>query len=664
MRIKKKIFCFENYNKLNEYFNQHKEEIIENNKMIFLYDHQLENKDILDLFDRLNEYIQEFNNYPLKKNDLDQYLNLYADILLLSIKIIKKLKKMYDKGYFFTYTYIVKLNQLLKLKFFVKNMQMNAFHPLVISIIYELQKGYIKDINNLKKINSKKSLKLGNNNFIVDNYAVFLNNIYSSYLNRELDYYLSNNNQLYYAYHMNKDYKIKLASFDQISSYYKISDLRLIEKIESRYAQFNSKNNVSMKIAIFGNMDIRKIKSTLKNISIDIFHIKQKKELIFECHTKKISLYNFNEITDLAKEYQLIFLLDNGYFYKEYEKDVSSIFNNKDIIKKDKFYIKKLSKMFTILCHSFLTDKMTTYKYNDKLFYLLNNAVQNSNCEIYMYIAKGSVDEEQPFLNSVFCKDEYYNGYNTTVVKLPQCFIEKNNISLKVLETEIDRNRVFSFNLWKLFKSISDDFCFDLFTLYKKEIIFEYLYHTNVFLEFEFEDLILKKVNYFIKSEKINDLAQISNDYLGFYLNIIFNDVDFYFKNNIENIFFSILSSSVKDMHDLFVIYLMKYHIVDVSQVEVTRSELNNLINDDEKNIQFSFQDKKRIENIMIKLDQLVLRNSTDRIKYIEEYFYLNTEGNNSYEYFYNVIQMLQILCKKYKYTSCNLFINIKDYTN
>ena len=92
MRIKKKIFCFENYNKLNEYFNQHKEEIIENNKMIFLYDHQLENKDILDLFDRLNEYIQEFNNYPLKKNDLDQYLNLYADILLLSIKIIKKLR--------------------------------------------------------------------------------------------------------------------------------------------------------------------------------------------------------------------------------------------------------------------------------------------------------------------------------------------------------------------------------------------------------------------------------------------------------------------------------------------------------------------------------------------------------------------------------------------
>ena len=200
-------------------------------------------------------------------------------------------------------------------------------------------------------------------------------------------------------------------------------------------------------------MDIRKIKSTLKNknISIDIFHIKQKKELIFECHTKKISLYNFNEITDLAKEYQLIILLDNGYFYKEYEKDVSSIFNNKDIIKKDKFYIKKLSKIFTILCHSFLTDKMTTYKYNDKLFYLLNNAVQNSNCEIYMYIAKGSVDEEQPFLNSVFCKDEYLSLIHIS-----------NNISGRTAENyALPTIRPNTFNEDSLLYNITPDFLQD-----------------------------------------------------------------------------------------------------------------------------------------------------------------------------------------------------------
>lgn len=665
MKIDKINFYFKN-NKLDEYFDQYKEEIVKNNKIHYFHDYKLENKDILCLFDELNKYIKKFNDFSLKKNSLDKYLDLYKKILFIGIAIIRNLKIMYDQGYNFAYFYAVKLYEILSMKFSEKK-QMDMLNPVVLSIINELKKNYIDDSFALRYLNKNVFLRQKNPN------TIFLNNIYCSLLGRELEYNLINSNKLYYAYCINRNCRIKLGEFNQLSSYYKISDLRLIEKIESRYKKFNSIEKKMMKIAIFGNMNVKKLKNILNDenihITIDIFHIKEKNNLIFENNIKEtVCLYNFNEVKSLVDKYELIFLLDNGYFYKSYEKDISFFFNTEysekkvNLIQKKKFYIRELYNEFNILYDGFLTNKVTAYKYNEKLYYLLNNAVQNNDCEVYMYISKESKEQKQLFSNSIFCKDEYYNGYNTTVVRLSKSFNKNYSKYFKILKS-IDNNCIFSFKLWKLFKSVSDDFCFDLFELYKKEKIFEKLYHTDVYLEFEFENLSIKKINYFITDEKIIDFGQIAIDYLSFCLNAIFTNKNFYFKSTLENIFFSILLSCAKDIQDLFIIYLMKYHIADISQIEIIRSKINMPFINDNNNTQFSFQSKKQIENIMINLDQLVLRNSTNKIKYIKEYFYL-TNKDISYDDLLEIIKILQILCEKYNYTSCNLFTNIKDFKN
>lgn len=671
MKIDKTNFCFEN-NELDEYFDQYNEEIVENNKILYFHDYKLGNKDILYLFDELNNYIKKFNDFSLKKNGLDKYLDLYTKILLIGIKIIRNLKVMYDQGYSFPYFYAVKLHEILSMKFSEKK-QMNLLNPVVLSIINELKKNYTDDSVALRYLGENLFLQKKNPNPS----TVFLNNIYRSLLSRELEFNLINNNKIYYAYCINRSCKIKLEEFNQLSSYYKISDLRLIEKIESGYKKFNLTEKKLMKIAVFGNMNVKKLKNILneKNIHIiiDIFHIKEKNNLIFEKKVennikKTVCLYDFNKIKGLVDEYEMIFLLDNGYFYKPYEKDISFIFNTEDndikvnLMQKKKFYIRELYNEFNILYDGFLTNKVTTYKYNDRLYYLLNNAVQNNNCEVYMYISKESDEQKQLFSNSIFCKDEYYNGYNTTVVRLTSPFNKGYSKYFGILKS-MNNNCVFSFKLWKLFKSVSDDFCFDLFEFYKKEKIFEKLYNTDVYLEFEFENLLIKKIKYFITDEKINDFTQMAIDFLGFCLNVIFINKNFYFKSILENIFFSILLSSANDIQDLFIIYLMKYHVADISQVEIIRFKISMLATNDRDDVQFSFQSKRQIENIMINLDQLVLRNSTNKIKYIEEYFYL-TNKNISYDDLLEIIKVLQILCKKYSYTSCNLYTNIKDFKN
>lgn len=664
MRINNQILNFNN-KKIDEYFDQCIINLVKNNQFCYFQKCKSRDKDMLYLFDKLNDYIKEINIFSLEKKDIQEYLNLYAIILYDSIIILEKLKEMYDTGYDFTYFYADELYNTLAMKF-SKNKQIDMLHPLILSIIYELYKYYDSDFKKLNKLSVKKN----NINLI------FLNNIYNSFLSKNLENNLIYNNKLYFAYSINKFNKIKFEKFNFVSSYYNILDLRLFEKIESKYKKLEQKKRNIIKIAIFGNMHIKKIKNILKDknicASIDVFHIKEKNELIFEKKINngienKICLYNFNEINRLLKDYDLIFLLDNGYFYLPFEKDLSSFFYTKKDIKTDKsieitsFYIKQLYTQFNTLYEGFLTNKVTDYKYNEKLYYLLNNAVQNSNCEIYIYIAKESENQKQLFLNSIFCKDEYYNGYNATVIKLSKQFNINNNF--KNITKDIDnKNCIFSFKLWKLFKSISNDFCFDLFDSYKSNKVFEKLYQTDVYLKFEFDNLSINKISYYINEKNNAELMQTANDFLSFYLNIIFSNQNFYFKKIIEKIFYSILLSSSKNIEDLFIVYLMKYHLANISTIEITRSKINISVYKNKNCNQLSFQIKKQIEMIMLNLDQLILRNSTNKIKFIEEHFCL--DNNISYKILKPIIITIQKLCEKYNYISCNLYTNIKDFEN
>lgn len=268
-----------------------------------------------------------------------------------------------------------------------------------------------------------------------------------------------------------------LELFDEYGSLTEIQDLRLIEKIES-LAMDTGK--ISPHIAVLGKLKkTEEFTSYLdtKGITPLIDEFLYKSKDMFYCSDKEtgIELKNIASLTSLLQDYDMVFFLDESYFYKKNQspqsRDVKLSAINVDIYWKwflgshKRLNMETVHYLFSIYNEAlhFLKCAFSSSmerEWDSQLLDYLEALAQKceDSAEVYIYIENSKIGEEN-IEHQAVCKEEYYDGKSLYVYKVSS---DKKIVNEKNQGKPMDSKEEYingsSVDIWKFIKSISNNF--------------------------------------------------------------------------------------------------------------------------------------------------------------------------------------------------------------
>lgn len=269
--------------------------------------------------------------------------------------------------------------------------------------------------------------------------------------------------------------------FEEYGSLTEIQDIRLIEKIESLA---NGKRNMQPRIAVLGHLkktDEFEPYLHSKEIfpKIDEFLYQSKDVFYCAAEDRLVELKNIISLKGFLQEYDMIFFLDESYFYKRNQssksRDEKQAALYVDIYWKwfqgqqGELNLETVSYLFNMYDEAlrFLKSADSSIsaerEWDSQLLNYLEALEQKyDDCaEVYIYIGNSRIGEGSIEHHAV-CKEEYYDGKSLYVYKIAsdkregdKDWNDQNENSVESSVTYVNGSSV---DIWKFVKSISNNF--------------------------------------------------------------------------------------------------------------------------------------------------------------------------------------------------------------
>lgn len=267
-------------------------------------------------------------------------------------------------------------------------------------------------------------------------------------------------------------------TYEDYGSLTEIQDIRLIEKIDSLSMK---KGKMRPRIAYLGTLkrtDDFEAYFNHKGVSPQMDEFLFQNKDVFWCpeRNRKVELKNIMSLKNFLQDYDMIFFLDESYFYKRHQSSKSrdemqaaafvdfywQLFQEKE----GKLSLETVSFLFNMYDEAlrFLKSEASSIsaerEWDSQLLNLLEALVQNNqdSAEVYIYIYNSKIGESSIEHRAV-CKEEYYDGKSLYVYKIADGKLEEEDDedynSLKMMVECLNGSSV---DIWKFVKSISNSF--------------------------------------------------------------------------------------------------------------------------------------------------------------------------------------------------------------
>ncbi|MCM1192281.1 MAG: hypothetical protein NC123_06545 [Butyrivibrio sp.] len=266
--------------------------------------------------------------------------------------------------------------------------------------------------------------------------------------------------------------------------------LRIWEKIHSFQASHPAQGSPSeqreIRIAVFGSLSgesesvERLLNPEIKIRWTEFKNIPYMGEYYFqdEAGEQLFDLSNLDDARELAGKYDIILFLDINCLYRQWQSPKTVEERNvrtycrwcldrstaREDFKEKAAYYRDIYHYTGLWLNSLRQSDSSSFEFDAELFQNLL-AVSEERADIYLYIREGSSIASRDLKYSSVCNDEYYAGRRLLVYKLAKtdekAFNEKYGKFLAYSREEIQekRQRYVSLNLWKILKSIGNDYC-------------------------------------------------------------------------------------------------------------------------------------------------------------------------------------------------------------
>lgn len=283
-----------------------------------------------------------------------------------------------------------------------------------------------------------------------------------------------------------EDYRVKpetmeLISYKDYGCLTNIQNIRIIEKIENEQKRLGRE---TVRVAFFGELDCNETEAFDEYFGcgkIKLQKYMHEKEYWFYKEgdeEARINLRSLRDVKDLLQSYDLVLFLDESYFYKQYQshktvrethqgayiavyKALADKYTDDNPAKINAYY--SMYEETRKYLANRQSEMSAAYEYDVRLIKILQEVsreINGNSADIYLYINNNKIaDQDISDLN--VCKDEFYDGKNLVVYK-----IEGNRQEEAVAEPR-EYAGVVNVDLWKLIKSISNDYYYAVWKKYQ-----------------------------------------------------------------------------------------------------------------------------------------------------------------------------------------------------
>ena len=331
-----------------------------------------------------------------------------------------------------------------------------------------------------------------------DIYKLIYGSVLRDYIQNKSDYNIYTENQVYYSKKPGAGECRRAVPWDRAGALTEFDSLRLAGKVDlwaRRHAE-DAEENITVKIAYIGelrniaDLQIYLNRNTDKykhKFQIEFTQLLRRPELgeyIFEIngsdHNEK-RIFDLMSSTDLRTLYQcynIFLLLDQSYFYKQWQSDKPT--EEKTLDKKIVWYSKKMEKASSeredasgysfkiyedsgLWLNGHLRDESAEFSFDIRLYETLSKNVSD-DCDVYLYISKGESIGNINLRRQSLCNSERYDGKILYVYKLSgNLSADDKNASVESVSLGIDRliaqdQVVTAIDFWKLIKSTGTAF--------------------------------------------------------------------------------------------------------------------------------------------------------------------------------------------------------------
>lgn len=267
--------------------------------------------------------------------------------------------------------------------------------------------------------------------------------------------------------------------------------IRLWEKIKN-YQELHTEKLEFINIALFGKLKVysendKKIVEKLSGIKINCTYFNHEPmtgEYFFTDDTGEeiYDLMDMNDLQMLAERYEIVIFLDMNCFYRqgqavksveEKSVDTTCRWNFDRSLRRDQF--KDKAAIYRTIYNRIgqwinmsESNMSATFEFDEKLYRNLDMLLKEKT-DIYLYIRYGASIGGFNLSNNGICNDEYYDGVSLTVCRLSKLDKEQFNEDYGMFlnnegndEKNEDNMRTKAYvpiRFWKLFKSISNEYC-------------------------------------------------------------------------------------------------------------------------------------------------------------------------------------------------------------
>lgn len=435
-----------------------------------------------------------------------------------------------------------------------------------------------------------------------------------------------------------------------LSTLNRINSIRLVEKVLGAWEKRNKKGN--MEIAYFGDFcDGQKDEelNIIKYIKLDCIkeqysicpeninfvqftnNSNTKGGLVYKnAKGETYDLKDIDSIARLVKQYDMVFLLDQGYYYRKANQkhsiDFASLASVYSRIIREQEQAGCCARQWDALAvwmnwaFSFWSGKSGKYEFDETLYDNIRLMPKENECEIYAYISGEDKIGEVDLSKNNVCREEMYYGNKIIVSHFPK----KNNLNdIRILLDNDKTEFVLSINAWRLLKSLYDESYIDLYQYAvsaeeqdaNKYVRMVYILKNTV-IEWNYEEFVKTKpkeynMNLIVKFHNLQDEYFNGENIAQFIrrlFEIAFNDKQDDISRYIRTAVFESIKTSVVYLEDFLLANYLKF--LGDTYVRVT-TEISNCDNHPEDK-KVSTQTKSSVHSIIDMLDGLRIRELPD----------------------------------------------------
>lgn len=300
---------------------------------------------------------------------------------------------------------------------------------------------------------------------------------------------------------------MKAEPFRQKKGNTRIPYYRIWEKLIS-YKERHKISQGVIKVGVFGELtgDSNEVDGLLgKNVTVKWIKFENMPimgEYYFQDESGQLyDLSNIQDVWELIEEYQILLFLDMNCFYRQWQRDKTVEECNEGVhcrwyldrsreqksFRDTAAYYKNIFLHVGLWLNSLRESNSSSFEFDAKLFQNLADAA-DANTDIYLYIRGGNKIASYNLEYSGECNDEYYDGKSLLVYLISktnndnfnqnyQTFLqqgkedEQKESEERKEEIKKEKRDYVKIRLWKILKSIDNDYCKNILEKYGNDII-------------------------------------------------------------------------------------------------------------------------------------------------------------------------------------------------